>query len=159
MGFRKDEQGIQTDDKGNIVAVKEDRHVLPGDPEWGNHVPVSTAPEDSPETAALKKVAEEDPNLEQLVVDDTITITDAEAREALNTVSPVGAPQRPDSARASNESGGQGGTQTVGVLDKLSAEKAKREEAAAKNAEKSEQSLSKAQQDKVDATRVDKPKS
>ena len=166
MGFSKTEKGIQVDEQGNIVAVKQDRHVLPGDPEYGNHVPVSTAPVDSPETKALKEAAAADPGLDELVVDDDLLITDEEAQEALNTKSPVGAPQRPESATASNESGGQGGTQTVGVMERLVEERERREAAAQKNAEKAqaeqekqEQSLSAEQQKRVEATKASKPAS
>lgn len=116
MPFSKSEKGIEVNESGDIVAVKEDRHILPGDPEWGNHVPVSTAPEDSPETAALKQAAADDPGLDKLVVEDTITITDAEARQALETVAP-GAP---------------------GTLERLSEEKQARAEADAANAQSQE---------------------
>ena len=160
MGFAKNEKGIQVDDQGNVVAVKYDKHILPGDPEFGNVVPVDYVPAD-PETEALKKVAEEDPNLENLVVDENIVITDEEAREALETVSPVGAPQRPDSARASNESGGQGGSTSVGVIDQVEAAKAERqaqqEQQAAEAADSSSdegKSPSAEQQKRVEATKV-----
>ena len=135
MGFAKNEKGVQTDEQGNVVAVKLDRHVLPGDPDWGTYVPVDTAPGSDPVDEAWREHGEsnQDETGAQLLV------TDEEAQKLLHTKSPVGV-ARPDSAAASTPGPQAGGAQDVGVMAKLREAKAEQDANAEQNAANSQQS-------------------
>jgi hypothetical protein len=127
MPFAKNEKGLEVDAAGNVVAEKYDRHALPGDDDYGSHVPV--VHDQNVAHERLKEVAAENPGLEVDASDNYIVVTPEEAREtgALGPVSPVA----PPGSAADPSTGHVGGTESSGLMDRV-------QEKAAENREKSE---------------------
>lgn len=151
--FAKNEKGVKTDDAGNIVAVKMDKHVLPGDPDWGTYVPVDTAPADDLVTERLREAGSES---NQDETGAQLLVTDEEAQELLHTKAPVGI-ARPESAAASTAGDQAGGGQDVGVMAQLREAKAE-QDAEAQKAQESASADAEAQKAPAAPARAPQPR-